>query len=615
MKLWHAGITLLLLLTIRVFDPFLIESLRLNYFDSLQRNHEESFSEQIVLIDIDEKAIQKYGQWPWPRKDLAYALNDIPPDNLLALSIILSEKDRFNGDWSLAETLQYYPSVLSTAPTKQIQTERELHVGTATLGKIPAQEFTVDYPGILLPLDILAQSANGYGAISAVPDIDGVVRKLPVVVSSNKKVYPSFALEVIRTAVGDISYQIKTNDIGIEWVRIPAYDKISTLNDGTVYNTYWNKFKRVSIGDIRGENISPGSILIVGPTFEGTNIVPTPVGAMYPHDIQANLVKTIIDGTVITRPDYFLFVELVALVLLGLLALTSLTWLPSLTKNQTLGVSLSGMANVGLILAVLFSSYYLFSSKYILFDPTWIIITIVLVFSHGAFIQFYTNFKQRQEIKKQFGTYVSPDLVKQLQDDPSLLKLGGERKEMSFMFMDICGFTPISEHYKNNDDPEGLVELINKFLDLQTKIILNNKGTVDKYMGDCIMAFWNAPLPCDNHADMAIKTSIEIIEATKELNEELKPLGLPPINVGIGVNTGTVICGNMGSETRFDYTVIGDAVNLAARLESQTRNYPGVDLLLSEFTHRASTSGEFTEVDRLKVKGKTEEVTIFTHRE
>ena len=154
MKLWHAGITLLLLLTIRVFDPFLIESLRLNYFDSLQRNHEESFSEQIVLIDIDEKAIQKYGQWPWPRKDLAYALNDIPPDNLLALSIILSEKDRFNGDWSLAETLQYYPSVLSTAPTKQIQTERELHVGTATLGKIPAQEFTVDYPGILLPLDL-----------------------------------------------------------------------------------------------------------------------------------------------------------------------------------------------------------------------------------------------------------------------------------------------------------------------------------------------------------------------------------------------------------------------------------------------------------------------------
>ena len=204
-------------------------------------------------------------------------------------------------------------------------------------------------------------------------------------------------------------------------------------------------------------------------------------------------------------------------------------------------------------------------------------------------------------------------MVKMLQDDPSLLKLGGERKEMSFMFMDICGFTPISEHYKNNNDPEGLVELVNKFLDLQTKIILNNNGTVDKYMGDCIMAFWNAPLPCDNHADMAIKTSVEIIEATKKLNEELKPLNLPPINVGIGVNTGECIVGNMGSEVRFDYSVIGDAVNLAARLESQTRNYPGVDLLLSEFTHRASTSGKFTEVDRIQVKGKTEKVTIYTN--
>jgi len=205
-------------------------------------------------------------------------------------------------------------------------------------------------------------------------------------------------------------------------------------------------------------------------------------------------------------------------------------------------------------------------------------------------------------------------MVRMLQDDPSLLKLGGERREMSFMFMDICGFTPISEHYKNNDDPEGLVELVNKFLDLQTKIILNNNGTVDKYMGDCIMAFWNAPLPCDNHADMAVKTSIEIIEATKELNEELKPLGLPPINVGIGVNTGDCIVGNMGSEVRFDYSVIGDAVNLAARLESQTRNYAGVDLLLSSFTRDSCSEGTFTEVDRIKVKGKTEEVTIYTNK-
>ena len=203
-------------------------------------------------------------------------------------------------------------------------------------------------------------------------------------------------------------------------------------------------------------------------------------------------------------------------------------------------------------------------------------------------------------------------MVEELQKDPSKLKLGGERKEMSFMFMDICGFTPISEAYKNNDDPEGLVDLINKFLDMQTKIIINNGGTIDKYMGDCIMSFWNAPLDCEDHAELAVKSAVEVIEATKGLNEELKPLNLPPINVGIGISTGECIVGNMGSELRFDYSVIGDAVNLGARLEGQTRNYDGVDVLLSERTYQLCTERTFSEVDRINVKGKSEKVTIYT---
>ena len=203
-------------------------------------------------------------------------------------------------------------------------------------------------------------------------------------------------------------------------------------------------------------------------------------------------------------------------------------------------------------------------------------------------------------------------MVEELQKDPSKLRLGGERKEMTFMFMDICGFTPISEAYKNRDDPEGLVELINKFLDVQTKIILNNGGTIDKYMGDCIIAFWNAPLDCEDHADLAVKSAIEVLEATKELNEELSPLNLPPINVGIGISTGECIVGNMGSELRFDYSVIGDAVNLGARLEGQTRNYEGVDLLLSARTAGLSKTRTFREVDRIQVKGKSEKVTIYT---
>jgi adenylate cyclase len=256
--------------------------------------------------------------------------------------------------------------------------------------------------------------------------------------------------------------------------------------------------------------------------------------------------------------------------------------------------------------------YYLWTSQLVLFDTFFSSVSSLLIFGHASFNKYYITYQEKQQIKKQFQKYLSPDMVEELQKDPSKLRLGGERREMTFMFMDICGFTPISEAFKNNDDPEGLVNLINRFLDVQTKIILNNSGTIDKYMGDCIMSFWNAPLNCPNHAELAVKSAQEILIATKELNEELSPLNLPPINVGIGISTGECIVGNMGSELRFDYSVIGDAVNLGARLEGQTRNYEGVDLLLSEETYQQCTEGAFSEVDRILVKGKSEKVRIFT---
>jgi adenylate cyclase len=205
-------------------------------------------------------------------------------------------------------------------------------------------------------------------------------------------------------------------------------------------------------------------------------------------------------------------------------------------------------------------------------------------------------------------------MVDMLAKDPSLMKLGGERKEMTFLFMDICGFTPISEHYKNRDDAEGLVTLINNYLNEMTKIILNNGGTIDKYMGDCIMAFWNAPLPCDNHAEMAVKSAIEIEEKTNELRERYSEQGLPPINVGTGINTGTCIVGNMGSESRFDYSVIGDAVNLAARLEATAArgDYLEYKTIYSSFTMEQLTDIESRPIGQIKVKGKEEMIDIFT---
>lgn len=237
-----------------------------------------------------------------------------------------------------------------------------------------------------------------------------------------------------------------------------------------------------------------------------------------------------------------------------------------------------------------------------------------LYLGQSSFNQYYTTYKLKEQVKKQFGTYLSPDMVIMLQKDPSLLKLGGDRKEMTFLFMDICGFTPISEHYKNNDDPEGLVELINEFLDAMTKIILNNGGTIDKYMGDCVMAFWGAPLPCENHAEMAVKSAMEIEEKTKELKQKYEERGLPPINVGTGVNTGDCIVGNMGSESRFDYSVIGDAVNLAARLEATAArgDYKDYPTIYSSYTMEQLKDIESKKIGDIKVKGKEELIEIYT---
>ena len=251
------------------------------------------------------------------------------------------------------------------------------------------------------------------------------------------------------------------------------------------------------------------------------------------------------------------------------------------------------------------------SSSLFLFDMTFPILAAILVFSQTSFNNFYIQFKLRQQIKKQFEKYLSPDMIEELQKNPELLRLGGDRRELSFLFADIVGFTPISEAYMKNDDPEGLVLLINRFLDGMSKIVLNNGGTIDKYMGDCLMAFWNAPLDCPDHAQMALKSAIEIELLTEQMNVDIEREGLelPPVVIGTGINTGPCIVGNMGSEVRFDYSVVGDAVNLAARLEVQTRQYD-TPIIMSEFTKK-QVDCEWQYLDEINVKGKSIPVKIY----
>ena len=603
-------VTIGVLVGLKIWSPYFVENIKWSWFDYLHQSQDRIEVDDIVLVDIDEVSLEVYGQYPWPRDIYRDLLLNTDYTNTHVFSILFAEPDRFGGDESFAEGLINRLSILSSSPTTQTQKGSAPFVRTSVFGGGDIKDSVWNFSGIASPIDILQNNTYGVGvsvstpSVMGTPNFDGTTRSAPLLVYANDQVYPSLALETLRAYYDQPNYQTRvTPETGIEWVRMGREKPITTTPTSDVMISYWHDFKRVSASDLPQSDLS-NKILIWGLTAEGlNNPVSTPVGVMYPHEVQASILQTVLQEVRIQQSYYLELLEIVLLVSVLLLILLMVYKLPTALAAIVSLLFVSIQVGVG---------YYVWISQLVLFDTFFSSISSLLVFGHASFNQYYTTYQLKEQIRKQFQKYLSPDMVDQLAENPELLKLGGERKEMTFMFMDICGFTPISEAYKNKDDPEGLVDLINKFLDVQTKIILNNKGTIDKYMGDCIMSFWNAPLDCENHAELAVKSAIEVLDATKKLNEELKPLNLPPINVGIGISTGECIVGNMGSEVRFDYSVIGDAVNLGARLEGQTRNYDGVDVLLSERTYQQCPSRAFTEVDRIHVKGKSEQVRIFT---
>ena len=259
---------------------------------------------------------------------------------------------------------------------------------------------------------------------------------------------------------------------------------------------------------------------------------------------------------------------------------------------------------------VAYGAFVAYANRGFLVDPSWIMLSVFLIWSHSTYNNFATQSRLRKQIKKQFEHYLDPGMVKKLQKDPSLLKLGGETRNMTFLFCDIRGFTPISEQYKGN--PAGLTKLINRFLTRMTDVIISNGGTIDKFMGDCIMAFWNAPIENKKHRELAIKSALEMTKALKQLNNVLVAEGLPQINIGIGINTGEALVGNMGSEQRFDYSVIGDAVNLASRLESSSKTL-GKTIVIGEETRKTIENNfNFEYIDSIMVKGKSEKIKVYT---
>ena len=588
-------LSIIFVLGIFIWNPYPLQIAELKTYDWLVMNTEPVQNENILIVDLDENFINDYGGWPLPRSvygDLITTTNAIP-----GITVLMPDKDIRGEDYDtyFSFRMSYKPTVLATAASTQV-TSTGTHVGTAQLGEDPLP-WLYQYPGILQPTPSLAVSAEGKGVVTSSPELDGVTRRVPLVVNSQGKLYPSFALELLRVAIQDPSYQLKTGEEGIEWIRVPNYPLMNTDANGRIFLNWNTKFYKQTGTEFINNPIE-APFVIVGTTAEGvTNPVPTPAGPKYPHEIQANILHNLIQGTAPSSPSWALAVEY-AVAILAFLTLAFAS------RSIWLSVPALALFTVGSS----YGAWYAYESSYLI-DASGIVILSILFWAYHSFLSFLSEYRQKLRIKQQFGTYVSPDLVKKLQKDPSLLRLGGSTEQLTFLFSDIRGFTPISEKYQKN--PQGLTSLINRFLDNQTKIILKHGGTIDKYMGDCIMAFWGAPLPDENHKQNATAALVEMRVALEELNERLREEGLDEINTGAGINSGLCVVGNFGSSNRFDYSVLGDSVNLAARLESSCKNYD-VDNVISEYS--LVDGYEYDYLDEVTVKGKSEPVKIYTIR-
>jgi adenylate cyclase len=593
---WLALLTLALVIGIRVTDPAFVESIRLRYFDTLITSKAPT-QNNIYTVNIDEATLDRYGQWPFKRDQYANLIGELYAHNagLVVWNIMMPERDRLGGDAALASTLKDKPVILTNMPAmtnkNQAHKPGSAVIGSDNLGTI------INYPGLIANIPELENAAAGVGIANTLPEIDGVNRRLPLFVGSSGNLYPSVSLEVLRLLAGDSTFQVKLNSNGVEKMRIPSFNVIDTDSLGRIWIDLSQRSNAVSAVKLPAD-FNKG-IVIVGTTAAGiSNPVPTALGAVYPQDIQAAVIGTLSNGINIQRPDWADGAEILGLILLSILSILLTRW--------TYGF----IPVIAILCGVYFGSRYLFQGHSFLLDASFPIIGLVLVYVHSYTVKFLSELSQKLQIKKQFGTYLSPAMVERLQKNPELLRLGGETRELSIMFTDVRGFTTISEHY--GTDVQGLTQIMNRYMTAMTTKIIDNNGTLDKYIGDAQMAFWNAPLDDKDHAINAVRTGLQMLGDLNEFNEEIAKENIPAFGMGLGINTGSVVVGNMGSRQRFDYTCLGDSVNLASRLEGQSKNY-GVLMILGQRTAElVKDTYSVVELDTIAVKGKTEGVKIYT---
>lgn len=638
-----AGLLLLaMLLMIRVLDPGPVSLLRNIAFDGFQQIKPRAFTRApVAIIDIDDASIAELGQWPWPRTQIARLVENATAGGAAAIAfdVLFSEPDRLSPgaiatdndrlDPPIREALSALPSndeVLADAVRRSrvVVGQTSIRVaggggGTAEPREIPhailgpdPRPYLSRFPDLVENLPLLEEAALGRGVFSVRPDADGVYRRVPMVMIAGDRLRLGLAPELLRVATGGDNFAIRSNAAGVDGIVV-ARQLIRTDETGSVrpYLSQSSRDRYVSAADVIEGRMPPnrlaGHLVLVGTSAIGLeDYRATPLGvSMAGVEIHAQILENVLSNALLERPNYAIGVELSAVALLGLLAILLV---PVMAARWVI------VSTVILLSAYAVFTWFLFDANRMLVDPTFPVAATLLLTGVMTTANYLREERQRREIRGAFGQYVSPALIERMQDNPDALKLGGETKTLTLLFSDVRGFTAISESFK--DDPQGLTVLMNRFLTVLSDAILDEGGTIDKFMGDAVMAFWNAPLDIDDHAKAGCRAALAMRRDVEALNRERAASAAPGetvhrIDVGVGLNTGPCVVGNMGSDTRFDYTALGDTVNLASRLEGQSKPY-GVGIVLGETTARAVQDDmAVMELDLIRVKGKQEPARIF----
>ena len=630
------------LAVMRIADPPPVEELRVRIFDAFQViDPRVKTARPVVIVDIDEKSLAKFGQWPWPRTRIADVVANLTKLGavVIAFDIVFAEPDRLNPDVAadtirnlddetrtklralpsndqlFAEAMRNSRVVLGESGLPYVLRELDKNLpvtGLAMLGEDP-QRFMLNFPGLLRNTPVLEAAAGGRGLFTIRTERDGIVRRVPVIMQAQGLTMPSLTFEMLRLATGSDTIFIKSDVAGIKSVAVKGFE-VPTDRNGQlwVHFAHHDPSIFVSAADVLEGSVEPQTIaeklVLIGTSAVGLlDVKTTPVSPVMPGvEIHAQVLEAALTKKLLSQPSYGPILEFGAALLLGI----AVIWLAPLFGPVTL-------VAVGAFIAALLvgTSWYFYTQHKLLIDFTYPLLSTTAIYLTLIFSSFVREQAQRRQIRSAFGQYLSPALIEQLAQSPEKLVLGGEEREMTIMFSDVRGFTTISESFKN--DPQGLTGLMNRFLTPLTNAIIARKGTIDKYMGDAIVAFWNAPLDDKEHQLNACEAAVDMLDRIDVLNKQREleaQEGGPaffPLNVGVGLNTGVCVVGNMGSDLRFDYSVLGDTVNLASRLEGQSKEYGFPIIVGSKTALAVKDKFAILELDFIMVKGKKEPEVIY----